>query len=185
MSAYPWYELVEATAGLEQGDFLFDYPIPLVPLEVVGTRSGSRDAREVRFDVYTYHLIIMTQSCDLQKISEDTDVLLCRRVAYPDAVAKNAKLRGPNGWSSLRKGHSVGLHLLNKCEIEGHSLTYQIIDLQKVFTSPIRVVRAHANSQGKRVRLCPPYREHLAQAFARQFMRVGLPADLPDTLPRM
>jgi len=31
---------------------------------------------------------------------------------------------------------------------------------------------------GKRLRLCPPYREHLAQAFARFFMRVGLPQDV-------
>ena len=30
MIAYPWYELVEATANLEQGDFLFDFPIPVV-----------------------------------------------------------------------------------------------------------------------------------------------------------
>ena len=26
----------------------------------------------------------------------------------------------------------------------------------------------------------PPYREHLAQAFARFFMRVGLPIDIPE-----
>ncbi len=30
-----------------------------------------------------------------------------------------------------------------------------------------------------RPRLLPPYREHLAQAFARFFMRVGLPVDIP------
>jgi hypothetical protein len=29
------------------------------------------------------------------------------------------------------------------------------------------------------VRLLPPYREHLAQAFARFFIRVGLPVDVP------
>lgn len=28
------------------------------------------------------------------------------------------------------------------------------------------------------LRLLPPYREHLSQAFARYFMRVGLPQDL-------
>ena len=31
----------------------------------------------------------------------------------------------------------------------------------------------------KRLRLLPPYREHLSQAFARFFMRVGLPVDIP------
>lgn len=32
--------------------------------------------------------------------------------------------------------------------------------------------------QNKRIRLLPPYREHLSQAFARYFMRVGLPQDI-------
>jgi hypothetical protein len=27
--------------------------------------------------------------------------------------------------------------------------------------------------------LLPPYREHLSQAFARFFMRVGLPVEVP------
>lgn len=31
------------------------------------------------------------------------------------------------------------------------------------------------NKQQSRLRLRPPYREHLSQAFARFFMRVGLP----------
>ncbi len=75
MSIYPWYELVDSTASLEQGDFLFDYPIPVVPMEVVGTQSATRDVRQLTFDVYTYQLIVMTQSCDLQKMSDDTDVL--------------------------------------------------------------------------------------------------------------
>ena len=60
----------------------------------------------------------MTQSCDLQKMTDDTDVLLCPRIAYPEAVAKNTKLKGQGGWSSLRKGHSIGLHLLDKIEID-------------------------------------------------------------------
>jgi hypothetical protein len=29
-----------------------------------------------------------------------------------------------------------------------------------------------------RLRLLPPYREHLSQAFARYFMRVGLPTNI-------
>ena len=43
------------------------------------------------------------------------------------------------------------------------------------------LVRELAASQGPRLRLNPPYREHLAQAFARFFMRVGLPVDIPPS----
>jgi hypothetical protein len=42
------------------------------------------------------------------------------------------------------------------------------------------VVREVAAEQGDGIRLLPPYREHLAQAFARFFMRVALPVDIPD-----
>ena len=35
-------------------------------------------------------------------------------------------------------------------------------------------------SLGWRIRLLPPYRELLSQAFARFFMRVGLPVDIPS-----
>jgi len=37
-----------------------------------------------------------------------------------------------------------------------------------------------AKKKGKRLRLLPPYREHLSQAFARFFIRVGLPVDIPQ-----
>jgi len=36
-----------------------------------------------------------------------------------------------------------------------------------------------AKQKDQRLRLLPPYREHLSQAFARFFMRVGLPSDIP------
>ncbi len=35
------------------------------------------------------------------------------------------------------------------------------------------------NGKTKFVLLCPPYREHLSQSFAKFFMRVGLPTDVP------
>lgn len=48
-----------------------------------------------------------------------------------------------------------------------------------MFALPVELVRAFAAGAGDRPRLRPPYREHLSQAFARLFMRVGLPADIP------
>ncbi len=38
----------------------------------------------------------------------------------------------------------------------------------------------HSGLVGARVRLLSPYKEHLSQAFARYFMRVGLPRPLKD-----
>jgi hypothetical protein len=44
---------------------------------------------------------------------------------------------------------------------------------------PFPFLSSLAAANGKRLRLLPPYREHLSQAFARFFMRVGLPTDIP------
>ncbi|MCS6860043.1 MAG: hypothetical protein NZT92_06970 [Abditibacteriales bacterium] len=55
----------------------------------------------------------------------------------------------------------------------------RVVDFRRVYTLPKAFVRNFAAAQGKRLRPLPPYREHLAQAFARFFMRVGLPVDIP------
>jgi len=51
------------------------------------------------------------------------------------------------------------------------------VDFHRIFVLPKPLVASVARSVGPRLRLRPPYREHLAQAFARYFMRVGLPHD--------
>ncbi len=82
---------------------------------------------------------------------------------------------------SLRQGRYVGYHLLNRYEgddIEGFS-DYLIVDFRNAFSLPIEFLINLVNSQPSRLRLLPPYREHLSQAFARFFMRVGLPIDIP------
>jgi hypothetical protein len=61
----------------------------------------------------------------------------------------------------------------------GQEFDYSLVDLGSLFSLPTGLVRDLAERQGQRSRLNPPYREHLAQAFARFFMRVGLPVDIP------
>jgi hypothetical protein len=56
----------------------------------------------------------------------------------------------------------------------------RIVDFRRVFSLPLTFVRQRAPRTGDRLRLLPPYREHLSQAFARYFMRVGLPQDIPS-----
>ena len=69
--------------------------------------------------------------------------------------------------------------VLNRCGVPGHERDFMLVDFTRVFTVEAGLVRELAARQGPRLRLNPPYREHLAQAFARFFMRVGLPVDIP------
>ena len=73
---------------------------------------------------------------------------------------------------------TVGWHL-PECLIGGVEPGVRVVDFCSVFTLPLVFLREQARSSAKRLRLLPPYREHLSQAFARFFMRVGLPVDIP------
>ena len=69
--------------------------------------------------------------------------------------------------------------MLNRCGLPGHERDFLLVDFTSAFTVDTNLVRELATTQGARLRLNPPSREHLAQAFARFFMRVGLPVDIP------
>ena len=70
------------------------------------------------------------------------------------------------------------LGTLNKCELEGFVADFQVVDFRNVYGVPLDFLIDLSKRNGKRLRLMPPYREHLSQAFARFFMRVGLPVDI-------
>jgi hypothetical protein len=78
----------------------------------------------------------------------------------------------------LSRGEIPRYHLLPECNIEQWERKVRVIDFQNVYGLPYQFVTNFANKNGKRLRLLPPYREHLSQAFARFFMRVGLPIPL-------
>jgi hypothetical protein len=54
-----------------------------------------------------------------------------------------------------------------------------VVDFRSQFAVNSSTVRSLAAGQQPRLRLLPPYRDHLAQALARFYMRVGLPVDIP------
>ncbi len=76
----------------------------------------------------------------------------------------------------LVDGNVPGLSLLHRRE-PYPALPWSVVDFHRLFTLPKAFVTRFAAGSGLRLRLRSPYREHLAQAFARYFMRVGLPHD--------
>lgn len=79
---------------------------------------------------------------------------------------------------SIIKGQQNNFHIINKYESNEFSQEYYIINFKEIFSIPVELAKKIAQANGKRLRLCPPYREHLSQAFARYFMRVGLPINI-------
>ena len=123
----------------------------------------------------THDVIVMSQSCDLRKDDKTIDaVILC-------AVWKRSQMpefSKDDSMENARKGRYPAYHVLNECKLPDYQCEFRIVDFRKVYSMPLGFVRGRLEAN-KRVRLLPPYREHLSQSFARFFMRVGLPSDIP------
>lgn len=171
-----WYETAQGPE-LCQGDILKGCPVYIVlgPWQwpvIAGT--------EVNVEAPAFDLVVMSQSCDLANDKID-DVLLARLLDWPSAVRAEGE-RGNEVFKSrktrkhLVDGNVPGYSLLHKRE-GSPELPWSVVDFHRLYTLPKPYVSQFAASCGPRLRLCSPYREHLAQAFARYFMRVGLPHD--------
>jgi hypothetical protein len=168
--------------SLEQGDILRDCPVFIAPADLDVDSLPSKDSanrtHEARFDFRPFNLVVMSQTCDLVKGREKVqDILLCP--LYGQSDFEEGELATTSGWENARKGRYPAYHVLNGCELSVHRSSPVIVSFRQVFSLPLGFLRKLAIRQGERVRLLPPYREHLSQAFARFFMRVGLPVDIP------
>ncbi len=174
---YPWYAIVQNTDEIEQGDVLRSWPV-IIPEEWIG---GTGD---VNTDIDEKDMIIMSQSCDIQHNKID-NALVCPLWD----IDKLGKYTSAGDRNKLKKGEIIAYHLLNKCDLADLSecglseLTgkYLAVDFRNAYSIPLRFLKDGVEARGeKRLRLLPPYKEHLSQAFARFIMRVGLPKEIPD-----
>jgi hypothetical protein len=173
MAETDWYEVTNGDVVL-QGDILFDCPVALVLELPWPVPDDFRPAVDVR----SYDLVVMTQSCDLENDKVE-DILFSQVIDWQTVLRptpKDSHLRSTKFRRVLIDGNVPGLSLLHKRE-QAPQLPWSIVDFHKLFSLPKGFVKKVAAKAGPRLRLRSPYREHLAQGFARYFMRVGLPHD--------
>ena len=164
MSEYPWYGLVEGD-DLQQGDLLLG-----CPFDQVDDKGQPR-----RKD---YDSVVMSQSCDL--VNDKLEMVQVCPFWGLEALAQRVEFfRGKRGREELRRGGLPGYHLLNRCELPETPTDFLVVDFRIQFAVKLAELKSLVRGQQPRLRLLPPYREHLAQALARFYMRVGLPVDIP------
>lgn len=173
---YPWFGIVEGDE-IEQGDIFEDCPIFLPPQDL--KVSDTQPQRDVPFSWLKRDVIVISQSCDLVKDREKIQDLLLCAVWKSSDLAKDSHLAKPSAMEDLRKGRYPAFHMLAASNLPGFEREVRIVDFRKIHTLPLPYTRATA-ALTKHLRLLPPYREHLSQSFARFFMRVGLPIDIPS-----
>jgi len=171
---YPWFGISEGD-GIEQGEVLEGCPVFLPP-DALAIAAGDKPS-SATFTWEERDLIVMSQSCDLAKGREKIDdVLLC--AVWKRSELKTGHLAKEDGMEQARKGQLPGFHVLAASTIPDFQREVRVVDFRRVYSLPVAFVRRRA-AMAKHLRLLPPYREHLSQSFARFFMRVGLPIDIP------
>jgi hypothetical protein len=168
-----WYELVEGR-DLQQGDILEGCPVFRVPTDLPAPIPD-----DVNFEVGEQDVVVTSQSCDLVEGQKGIEYVALAPMWSLTEITKAFNYFGSTYVREMcRRGHMPGHHMLAPCEHEDWEREIAVVSFREVHSLPIDFLRAFADQAGPRMRVRSPYREHLAQAYARYYMRVGLPVDI-------
>ena len=168
---FSWWESVEG-AVLNQGDWLIGCHVPVLLSEFSPSEGSVID-----IDLELRNIIVITQSCDLEN-GKAPLVAVCPVYTLPEWEQASEDFRAKGRWESVRQGRVEGLHLLAGLQGPEMNPDCLVVDFRQIYSLPIGYLSAYAERMGQRARLRSPYLEHFAQAFARFFMRVGLPSNI-------
>lgn len=183
-----WYEKVPAHATLTQGDIVVECPVLSWHDAPFDLSSDANHEETLRASVAAScsDVVVMSQACDLEQ-NKIHNVILCPCLTlsrYRTAWEQTERERGNNptdkSWrkmcESITSGYRWNLTILSAGKFDDISTEHLIVDFHEVFSIPRGFLESFLRQRNTpRLRLLPPYREHLSQAFARFFMRVGLP----------
>jgi len=188
-----WYEIVEAAERLTQGDLILTCPLIAWkpdPLELP-QNTEEADVLQAATAAIQADVVVMTQACDLEH-EKVANIILCPHFSlfdYRQAWEGEMKNHNQNptdrAWNrhcnDICDGFVWNLTMLNVSNSSELNLEHRVVDFHYVYSAPRSFLESLLEQRMQaRLRLLPPYREHLSQAFARFFMRVGLP--VPITL---
>ncbi|WML24110.1 hypothetical protein [Neobacillus sp. OS1-33] len=170
-----WYKLIDDNS-LEQGDVLENISIAMPSPEFYIGKSK-------RVGMKATNVIILTQTCDLANAKTPwvyvTPVRSIEVFKKQYASQEQSEEQINKHLENIRRGNMPKYHMINQCNLEPLRLDISILDLREVYSLPFKYVKEFANQGERRRRMLSPYKEHLGQAYARFFMRIGLPGDIP------
>ena len=187
-----WFEEVAAEAPLMQGDIIKSCPL-LAWRAAPANLTLDEDRRDETLSNATEFrigdVVVLTQACDLEQ-NKVTNVVLCPCIGaseYYEWWSESRRRENKKAdnkaweshWRSVCNGFSWNLTALNRTTVGSGECEHRVVDFHEIYSIPRVFIESLLVQRGqKRLRLLPPYREHLSQAFARYFMRVGLPVSV-------
>jgi hypothetical protein len=185
-----WYCRVAGGTRLTQGDLILNCPLVGWRSEI-GRIEGAEETELLKqsVDAFVADTVVMTQACDLEH-DKVANVVLCPhyslveyRSSWEAALREQSQNPTDKAWrghcEDIREGLIWNLSILNSLKDGAITTEHRVVDFHEVFTVPRGFIEALLAARNQsRLQLLPPYREHLSQAFARFFMRVGLPVSV-------
>ncbi len=165
-----WVQVTES--NLRQGDCLIDCAVP-----IFRDPKATSETQDIPVDVFD--LIVLTQSCDLEQ-NKVRLVAMCPIFSVAVFEGKNPEFKKRGRWNEVRKGRIEGLHMLGAQNNPTSNRESFVVDFREIYSLPFEYLFEHATKLGARWRLKSPFLEHFSQAFARFYMRVGLPSTIPE-----
>ncbi len=159
---------------LRQGDYLLNCPVPLFMPQSI----AEEDEQIADVEVKVFNLIVLTQSCDLEN-QKARLVALSPVYSLPEFESSNPSMKQKGNWEIVRQGRKEGVTLLASPNDPANNQAALVVNFREIYSLPFDFLSVHAMKLGQRWRLKSPYLEHFSQAFARFFMRVGLPSSIP------
>jgi hypothetical protein len=159
------YTAPAADDPIDQGDLIDDCPVT----ELRSYQPGQQPPLDIGYAFY--RIAVLTQTCDLANDKVSTVTVAEIRDAQQmvdDGLLKPADIKGP-----LRSGRIWGLYFLPADAALG--LGEMVVDLRRLHTVKLDLLRTLCRAGKRRGRVGPLYREHLAKHFADTFSRIGLP----------
>ena len=159
------YQLPTAEEPLDQGDIIDGCPILQVALFDPQQPATPKVACSIS------RVVVLTQTCDLanQKTQRGAVAIVHNAQRLVDQnIVRAAEIRGP-----IRAGRVYGWYFLPADIHLG--LDESIVDLRQLHTVPLEVLKTLCGLGGRKTRIQPLYREHLAKHFADTYSRIGLP----------
>ena len=169
-----WAKIEEPDPVLAKGDLLPDCLMPSfieAPIPLPNGEPSFADVKKAR-------LIVMSQTCDLVNKKLEF-VALCPVHRLAEFEEANPNMRQKGCWERIRKGEQPALHLIASPDFPNENRQALVVDFGHIVSVPVEYLSRHAVAMGERWRLTSPFLEYFSQAFARFFMRVGLPSSIP------
>jgi hypothetical protein len=176
---YPWYKNVPPESPLEQGDIISGCSVIMPEAEHYNAiLTGVLTQQDIPIE--KFDAVVLSQSCDLAHGKIDA-VIVCPVIElrqFLNDISVPSKER--EKWiKELHHGKMPAYHLLNELGCKVLPQGFCIVNFHHIYSLPKMFLQEIVKTN-ERIRLLPPYREHLSQSFARYFMRVGLPSDIAE-----